>query len=90
MDQKSLKTSKNERLFGVFGEKCRKNRHPTFFTENQPENEIFQNRCSQSCEEVFHSKFLLGQWTFEVVENTFFGPAEGFPGSAEGFIQHQF
>ena len=38
----------------------------------------FQNRRSQSCEEVFHSFFLLDQWTCGLVENMIFGSAEGF------------
>ena len=47
--------------FWRFWRKMAKNRHPTCFTENQPENGNFQNRRSQSCGEIFDSNLFC--WT---------------------------
>ena len=89
LNQKSRRTSKNGFFFAffdflaIFGEKS----PPNVFHPKSARKWKFSKSSFSELRRGFPFKlFLLDQWTCEVVENTFFGPAEGFSGIGGGFL----
>ena len=80
-----------KRGFLAFSDFLAKNRHPTCFTKNQPENDAFSKSSFSELGRDFPlKKILLDQWICEVVENTIFGPAEDFYWTGGGFMLTRF
>ncbi len=77
LNQKSLRTSKNERFLAFLAKK----RHPTCFTENQPENGTFSKPSFSELRRCFPFKFFC--WTnghVDLLKTWFLGRRKVFYG----------
>ena len=86
LNQKSLKTSKNERFLAFLAKNGEKSPPNVFHPKSARKSKFSKSSFSELRRGFPFKLFLFDQWTCEVVENTFFGPAEGFSGIGGGFL----